>query len=142
MVDGHIKSVAEACASSYDTVEEAEANPAESESEVEDQTEVKPAEEAAPEVSAKTNGVTPAAEVPAEEPVSLPTEPSLSASQEWVDVQRPEETTSTIESTPAELTPAVSTPALSTPAVSTPAASQSWADDHPEATEVRLDPYL
>lgn len=79
----------------------------------------------APDASAQVNGVTPAAEAPAEEPAKLPTEPSFATSQEWVDVPRPEEITSAAESTPAELTPA---------------ASQSWADDHPETTEVCLHP--
>ncbi|SPO03369.1 uncharacterized protein DNG_06052 [Cephalotrichum gorgonifer] len=115
----HIKSVAQTFLSSFDAPEEAEAKPVEAEAEVESEAaseaeaKVEPVEETTPngETSAPAehvNGVTPAAEAPAEEVASL------SASQEWVDVSRPTEAESTADPTPAT--------------------TQSWADDHPEPT--------
>ena len=99
-------------------IDEAEAKP-----EVEAENEARPAEEAVPveevnsetaDAAVKVNGITPAAEPPAEEATSPSNDANLSASQEWVSVPRPEETASASESVPV--------------------ASQSWADDHPEPT--------
>ena len=101
--------------------EEADAKP--SEPEVETQPEVQPAEEASPVeqvndvTSPKVNGATHAAEASVEE-TSSQNDQSLSTSQEWVSVPRPEEATPVPEGTPVT--------------------SQSWADDHAETTtEVR-----
>lgn len=123
-LDVHIKSVAQAVLSAYDAAEEVEAKPAEAEAEVEADVETKaePVEETTPvkqvngDAAVKVNGVTPAAEAPAEEAQSPLNDESLSASQEWVSVAPPSE---------AE---------TASPAEPTPAPTQSWADDHPDPT--------
>ena len=125
MVVAQIKSVAHAYLSPYIVAEEAEAVPADPE--VEAETEAAPVEEASPaevppteqanssvpEISAKVNGVAPAAGAPTEEQASQPSSQSATPPP-------PE----------AEAAPA--------PA---PATDQSWAEDQPEAsTEVRSNP--
>lgn len=125
----NIKSVAQAYLTPLDAVEEAEVKPAEAEigtgseaTATEDA--AAPAEQVSGESPVHVNGATPAAEAPVTEEVASATnDASLSASQEWVSVPRPDE--------------AGSAPA---PAA-TPSATQSWADDQPEAAaEVRLEP--
>lgn len=56
----------------------------------------------------------------------------LAASQEWVEVQKPTETAQT--ETPQTETPQPETAPNAAPAAPAAPTSQSWADDHPEAT--------